>query len=136
MLKTWVDVKGSGHCRDRDVREYRCTCGGRAVQGLRMSLLVFAMTQNGRRIEWTKGATRADTLSRPQAAKRWQAGWRYGNEALGGSRHSQSSPRPLCACIHLHPPHPERLEGAEKYRRRSLDYSLRGRSYAEETFVT
>lgn len=96
-----------------------------------MSLLVFAMTQNGRRIKWTKGAP-----SRPQAAKRWQASWRYGREALGGSWNSQSSPRPFCACIHSQPPHPERLEGAEKYRRRSLDYSLRGRSYAEETLVT
>ena len=97
--------QGSGHCRGRDVREYRCTCGGRAVQGLRMSLLVFAMTQNGRRIEWAKGGTRADT--RPHANKQRSGGSSVGAmgtrlwEDRGTANHRLDRFVLASTCIHL-----------------------------------
>jgi hypothetical protein len=76
-------------------------------------------------VDATNGRREQNTpTSSKQQRSGGRAAWRYGDEALGGSCGGQSLCRPFCACIHLHPPRPEGLEGAEKYRRRSLGLLL------------
>ena len=100
-----------------------------------MSLLVFAMTQNGRCNKWAKGAEYA--RKQQQAAKRWQ-----GRLALWGRGFGRIVRRPIIVstvlCLH---PLASTLSGRagrsrELSSKKPRTSSLRGRCYAEEVFET